>query len=146
MRSEGGGTVFATFWPRAFATMFAWRRAMVIGDSSCLLGGVWRCTIGICGGRVAWMALCRWDWWRGRRMGGTVVVFEGGVLRGWSCAIRIGYRSRAMPRHVLSCQVRSGQVRSGQVRSCEDMSCHVMSRHVMSCHVMSCHVLSCHVV
>ena len=50
----------------------------------------WRCVIGIAGQGVVWMALCHWDCWAGRRVGGAVSL--GLLIRassGWRRVIGI---------------------------------------------------------
>ena len=50
----------------------------------------WRRVFGIAGQGVVWMALCHWDSWAGRRLGGAVSLgLLGTASSGWRCVIEI---------------------------------------------------------
>ena len=58
-----------------------WRRVFRIADQG---------VIGIGGQGVVWVALCHWDWWAGRRVGGAVSLgLVGRASCGWRCVIAI---------------------------------------------------------
>ena len=54
-------------------------------------GPGWRCVVVIGGQGVVWVALCRCDWWGGRRVGGAVSLgLLGRASCWWRCVIGIG--------------------------------------------------------